>query len=455
MVPHRAVEPGTGPTPVPIEGVQVDQSEVPPSGREPDDANRAGRREPEQPGPDQNERAVDEVAAPAGAATPAPHPPPADAVPWSLRATAAWCWRILIIGATFYFASKLYKAVHLVLFCFVIGLLIAAVLRPLFVRLVRARFPRALAALTSVLLAVLVLAGVGYFVVDQISSNSSELANQLQRSVDQFTHWLTTGPLHLKQADLNSIRDKISASIKSNQSAIASSAVSTLQGVAEGLSGLLLVILTSFFLIKDGEKIWDWVISMLPYSARPRVAEAGARSWSTLGGYVRGQVMIALFHAVTITIALFIMRVPLAAPLGVVVFLASFIPLFGMIVAGAMCTVVALIERNVVIGIIVLALVVALVQVEGHVLQPLIMSRAVEIHPLAVALSVVAGTKLDGISGALLAVPLVAIANTAMRSLHGQLPDPAEAPRPLRPRFRPKRRAVAADAEVVADTPAS
>ena len=378
----------------------------------------------------------------AGASTPAPRARPAEAVAWSLRATSEWCWRLLVVAAALYLAAKIYQKVHLVAFSFLIGLLIAAVLRPVFNRLVSWRFPRALAALGSVLLAVLILAAVGYFVADQISSNSGELAAQLQKSVDQFTHWLVNGPLHLKQSDLNGISDKITASIKSNQTAIAEGAVSTLQSVADGLSGLLLVILTAFFLVKDGDKIWGWILSMLPYNARPRVAEAGSRSWSTLGGYVRGQVTIALFHAVTITIALLIMGVPLAAPLGVLVFIGSFIPLFGMIIAGGMCVIVTLIEHGLVRAIIILAIVVALVQLESHVLQPLIMSRAVEIHPLAVALSVISGTTLDGIYGALLAVPLVAVTNTAFRALHGQQAGDRPPP-PIRPRFRPKRRSAA------------
>jgi predicted PurR-regulated permease PerM len=376
----------------------------------------------------------------ADAPPPAPRVPPAEAVAWSLRATSEWCIRILIVAVTLYLAGKVYQMVHLVIFSFLIGLLITAVLRPVFIRLVGWRVPRALAALSAVLLAVLVLAGVGYFVANQISSNTAELSTQLQRSVTQTSHWLATGPLHLKQTDLDSISSRITDSIKNNQAAIASGALSTFERVAEGLSGVLLVVLTSFFLIKDGDKIWGWVLSMLPHNARPRVAVAGERSWQTLGGYVRGQVTIALFHAVSITAALFILRVPLAAPLGVLVFLGSFIPLFGMVIAGGLCVIIALIEHGFVTGLVVLGIVVALVQLEGHVLQPLVMSRAVEIHPLAVALAVVAGTKLDGISGALLAVPLVAVTNTALRALHGQLP-PAESRLPPRmPRMRPKRR---------------
>lgn len=377
-----------------------------------------------------------------GATNALPRGKPADSVAWSLRLTAEWCVRLLVVGLTLYVVVKVYQTVHLVAFSFVIGLLIAAVLRPLNGVLLRWHFPHALAALTSVLVAVVVLSGIGYFVADQISSNVDELGTQLTRSVDQVRDWLVTGPFHLKQSDLQSLADRVTASIKANSTSIAGGAVSTALSVAEGLSGVLLVVLTSFFLVKDGEKIWAWLLAMLPRNARPKVQEAGERSWQTLGGYVRGQVTIALFHGISITVALFVFGVPLAAPLGVLVFLGSFIPIIGLIVAGSLCVLISLLEHGIITGVIIATIVVVLVQLESHVLQPLIMSRAVSIHPLAVALSVIAGTKLDGIPGALLAVPLVAVGNTAFKALHGVSTADQPAVHLPRPRLRrPKRRA--------------
>lgn len=382
-----------------------------------------------------------DVPAPSGSPAPPPRGKPAEQVAWSLRVTAEWSIRILVVGVVLYFVLKAYEAVHLVAFSFLIGLLIAAVLRPVHEFLMRkGHFPPALAAITSVLLALVVLSGVGYFVADQISTNANELGDQLSKSVEEARNWLSTGPFHIQQSDLNGISDRITKAIQANQASIASGVVDTVKSVAEALSGILLVILTAFFVIKDGEKIWAWILSMLPRAARPRVAVAGARSWHTLGGYVRGQVTIALFHAITITVALFAFRVPLAAPLGVLVFVFSFIPVIGMIIAGGLATIITLLEHGLITAIIIAAIVVALVQLESHVLQPLIMSRAVEVHPLAVVLAVLAGTKLDGVSGALLAVPLVAVGNTAFKALHGVAIDdrPVRIPRPRvrRPKSR-------------------
>ncbi|MHA3704231.1 AI-2E family transporter [Jatrophihabitans sp. YIM 134969] len=378
---------------------------------------------------------------PPGVSSPPPRGKPSEQVAWSLRVSAEWAVRILIVGVLLYFVLKAYQAVHLVAFSFLIGVLIAAVLRPVHEFLMhKARFPPALAALTSVLLALVVLSGVGYFVADQISSNANELGDQLSQSVEEIRDWLVSGPFHLQESDLNSLSDRITKAIQENQSEIASGLVDTVKSVAEALSGVLLVILTSFFLVKDGEKIWKWLLSMLPRAARPRVDLAGSRSWHTLGGYVRGQVTIALFHAITITIALFAFRVPLAAPLGVLVFIFSFIPVIGMIIAGSLATIITLLEHGLFTAVIIAAIVVALVQLESHVLQPLIMSRAVEVHPLAVVLAVLAGTKLDGVAGALLAVPLVAVGNTAFKALHGVAIDdrPVRIPRPRmrRPKSR-------------------
>jgi predicted PurR-regulated permease PerM len=152
---------------------------------------------------------------------------------------------------------------------------------------------------------------------------------------------------------------------------------------------------------------------------------AGRVGWGTFGGYMRGQLLIALFHAVSITIVLLILQVPLAAALGVLIFLGSFIPLIGLTVTGALCVAVAMLEHGITAGIVVAVAIVVLVQLEAHLLQPIIMSRSVDLHPLAIALSVLTGTLLAGIPGALISVPLVAFLNTTIRALRAPLPDDA------------------------------
>jgi predicted PurR-regulated permease PerM len=151
---------------------------------------------------------------------------------------------------------------------------------------------------------------------------------------------------------------------------------------------------------------------------------AGRAGWQTFGGYMRGQVLIALFHGVSVMIVLFVLQVPLAAALGVLIFLGSFVPLVGLTVTGALCVAVAMLEHGITAGIVVAVAIIVLVQLEAHLLQPLIMSRNVEVHPLGIALAVLTGTILAGIVGALLAVPLVAFLNSTISALRA--PDEPE-----------------------------
>ena len=163
--------------------------------------------------------------------------------------------------------------------------------------------------------------------------------------------------------------------------------------------------------------LWRWVVRLFPVRRTLRLDHAGRAGWRTFGGYMRGQVLIALFHGVSITIVLFVLRVPLAAALGVLIFLGSFIPLVGLTVTGALAAAVTLLEHGLLSAIIVTAAIIVLVQVEAHLLQPFIMSRSVHLHPLAVVLAVIAGTTLGGIAGALIAVPLVAFLNTTVQAV--------------------------------------
>ncbi|HEY5430845.1 MAG TPA: AI-2E family transporter, partial [Solirubrobacteraceae bacterium] len=159
-----------------------------------------------------------------------------------------------------------------------------------------------------------------------------------------------------------------------------------------------------------------------PSRAHERVDYAGRTGWGTFGGYMRGQLLIAVFHGVSVMIVLFVLRVPLAAALGVLIFLGSFIPLVGLTITGALCVVIALLEHGVTSAIVVAAAIIILLQLEGHVLQPVIMSRSVNLHPLAIALSVITATTVAGVPGALVAVPLVGFLNTTIRALRAPLP---------------------------------
>jgi predicted PurR-regulated permease PerM len=307
------------------------------------------------------------------------------------------------------------------------------VLHPLEKVLRRLPGPRSLSAALAMLIGIAVLGGIGYFVTWQITSHSSQIGDQITHFVDSTRNWLRNGPLHLKSSDLDKIADNITKAVKDHQSAIISGAIQTVRTVVEALGAFLLVLLSTFFLLRDGEEIWNWTLRLFPQAAQYRMDLAGRAGWRSVGGYMRGQVLIALFHGVSVMILLFILNVPLAAALGVLIFLGSFIPLIGLTVTGALCVAVAGLEHGLTAAVAVGVAIIVLVQLEAHFLQPLILSRSVEVHPLAIALSVITGTILAGIVGALLAVPFVAFLNSTVHALrHTPASEPDGADFPIR-----------------------
>jgi predicted PurR-regulated permease PerM len=348
-----------------------------------------------------------------------------EAVTWPVRVAAAWSWRLLIIGVAIYILARIFDRIELVAFSFVLALFFTAVLHPLEVSLRRIPGPRSLSAALALLIGLCVLAGIAYFVTWQIATHSSQLGDQLSNTVDSIRDWLRTGPLHVKSSDLDKVVDNITKTIQENQSTVLSSAIETVRSVLEGLGAFLLILLSTFFLLRDGDQIWRWTVHLFPRAAHDRLDIAGRAGWHTLGGYMRGQVLIALFHGTTVTILLFALRVPLAAALGVLIFLGSFVPLIGLTVTGALCVAVATLEHGLTTGIIVAAAIILLVQLEAHFLQPIIMSRSVQVHPLAIALSVLIGTLIAGIVGALLAVPFVAFLNSTIHALRDKPERPS------------------------------
>ena len=358
-----------------------------------------------------------------------------EAVTWGVRVAAAWTWRLLVIALGLYVFARIFTRIELVAFSFVLALFFTAVLHPL-ERTLRELLPgpKSIPAAIALLIGIAALVGIGAFVTWQISTHSNQLGNQISDTVDRARDWLQNGPLHLKSTDLDKVSQQITDTIKAHQGELISGVITTVRTVAEALGALLLILLSTFFLLRDGEQIWNWALRLFPAQAQGRLDAAGRVGWRTLGGYMRGVVLIALFHGVSVMIVLFILRVPLAAALGVLIFLGSFIPIIGLTVTGTFAVAVAALEHGLTAGIVVAVAIVVLIQLEAHLLQPLIMSRSVEVHPLAIALSVLTGTILAGIPGALLAVPLVAFLNATVHALR---PSPAPPAPPVLPAEAP------------------
>jgi predicted PurR-regulated permease PerM len=248
------------------------------------------------------------------------------------------------------------------------------------------------------------------------------LVEQVTQSIEKARAWLIEGPMHLSRDQINNAGNSAIEAIRNNQEKVTSGALSTAATVTEIVTGALLTLFTVIFFLHGGRNIWQFVTKIFPDNVQERVRDAGRAGFHSLIGYVRATFLVALVDAVGIGTGLAIMGIPLALPLASLVFLGAFIPLIGAVIAGFLAVVVALLAKGFVYALITLALIIAVQQLEGHVLQPLVMGRAVSIHPLAVVLAIAAGSVLAGIVGALLAVPIVAFLNSAIRVLAAREP---------------------------------
>ena len=339
-------------------------------------------------------------------------------LPRGLRLTAGWSWRMLVIVAAAAVVLWLVGRLRSVLVPLAIALLLAALLTPAARRLRRqAHFPRSLATATVVVGGLVVVAGTLTLVITQFVNGFPDLAAKSTDGIRQIQSWLRNGPLHLSNEQLGGTADAAQKWLDTHRDTLASGALSTAGTVVEVLASGFLVLFATFFFLRDGGRIWRFLVGLLPTAARGPMARAGEQSWLTLVAYVKATVLVAFIDAVGIGLALLILRVPFALPLAALVFLSSFVPIVGATVSGAVAVLVALVTRGPLVALVVLIAVVLVQQLEGHVLQPLIMGRAVAIHPLAVIVAIATGVVLAGIIGALVAVPVVAVLNTGIRHL--------------------------------------
>jgi predicted PurR-regulated permease PerM len=355
--------------------------------------------------------------------------PPEDGVPNGLRTAAAWSWRLIVVIAGFYVLLYAAAYVAVVIVPVIVALLLAALLQPGAAGLVRRGWPRSLAAFTMLLVGLAVVVGIITLVVERFMAGFNDLAGQVSKGLDQIESFVVS-TFPITRGQLEDAVGQAQDFLLNNQDTLATGALTTAATVGEVLTGIVLALFTLFFFLKDGRSIWLWLVGLLPRGSRAYIDEAARRSWRTLISYVRATVVVALVDAVGIGIGLAILGVPLVIPLAALVFLGAFIPIIGSFLAGSVAVLVALVSVGPVKALIALAIVILVMQLEGHVLQPLLLGRAVHVHPLAVVLSIAAGLLIGGIFGALIAVPTVACANVAGTYLSRR----NEGPRPPEPR---------------------
>ena len=347
-----------------------------------------------------------------------------DSVDPVVRRAAAWSWRLLVIGGVLVGFVWVVGRLQVIIVPVALATMVAALMLPAVDWLDRRGAPRGGAVALVILGGAGVFGGILTFVVSQFVSGLPSLVEQVTRSIDSVRSWLIEGPAHLSREQIDNAGNTAIKALRDNQEKLTTGALSTAATLTEIITGAFLVLFTLIFLLHGGRGIYGFVTRIVPAGTRERVRDAGRAGFGSLIGYVRATFLVALVDAVGIGTGLAIMGVPLALPLASLVFLGAFIPLVGAVVSGFLAVVVALLAKGFVYALITFGLIIAVQQLEAHVLQPFVMGRAVSIHPLAIVLAIAAGGVLAGIVGALLAVPTVAFLNSAIRVLAAE--DPAQ-----------------------------
>jgi predicted PurR-regulated permease PerM len=351
-------------------------------------------------------------------------------VPTAVRLAADWTWRLLLFVAVGVLLLLLIGRLRTVVLPVFLGVLLAALLTPLAAMLRRFKFPPVLAAALTLLLFLAILIGGLALVATSAVKQVEQLGPTLTNGVEQLRDHLQNGPLHLGSERVDALAKSVTDAL-SRGSTYTGTVVSGASAGVSLLGGFVLAMFALFFFLKDGWEIRCWIIEHLPRHWKPAANRAADDVWSSLTSYTRGAVAVAAFDGVFIGIGLLILDVPLALSLALLTFLAAFVPIVGAVLAGAVAVLVALASKGFGTAVAVLVVVLLVQQLEGNVLQPVIMRRAVELHPLVVVTSVAAGGTIAGVAGAALAVPVVVVLRvgiTAVRQHADEVPDPESTP---------------------------
>ncbi|MGW7368283.1 AI-2E family transporter, partial [Streptomyces sp. NPDC054841] len=339
-----------------------------------------------------------------------------------LRIAAAYAWRLLAVGAVVYALFMVLGRFHEIGVAVFLGLVVTAMLRPVADLLAR-RLPRPLAVTVALLGSIVVVLGILALVGETVAHERVTLQREFGAGIGRIEKWLEQPPFRLNPEALTDLQSRIGKFLSEHRSKLISTALSGAGRLVEVLTTLALALFCSVFFLHSGDRQWGWFCEQFPVPARDRMSVAGRAAWRTFTGYTHGIVLVAATNAILVGLALFALGVPLAVPLALLEFFAAFVPLIGSPIALAVAAIVALAAKGPVIAGVVIALIVIIGQIEGHVLHPVVMGWAVRLHPVVVALSVIGGAIAAGVIGAVVAVPVVSViwaARQALRATHDQ-----------------------------------
>ncbi|WP_285702865.1 AI-2E family transporter [Microtetraspora sp. NBRC 16547] len=346
-------------------------------------------------------------------------------MPPTLLTLAVWGACLIVLGVVIYFFWQIIGRVAIVALPVAVAFLLTALLYPVTGRL-RRRMRPIYATWLTMLLFFAVIVGMGFLIGVRANAEYPRLVDQIEKTSREVQNWLINGPIHLKESQITGAMDELMKQLSEQRGQITGTVLTGATAVIEVLAGIVLLLFVTFFFLKDGDRIWAWFLRAFG-GAAPRVDRAGRAAWRTLSHYVQGTVAVAAIHGVVIGATLAVLQVPLWAPLAVLVFMASFIPIVGILFAGTVATLVTFGSQGWLPAVIFVGVLIVEQQLENHVLQPLIVGRALEFHPLAIILVLGVGGVIAGIAGAAVAVPISAVIYRALPELRRN-PPPVEPP---------------------------
>lgn len=341
---------------------------------------------------------------------------------------AKWALCIVAIAAGAWVLMYVFAKLWVVLLPVALAIVVATVLWPPTGWLVRHGLRPALAATITMVGFVGALAGIIALIVPSVVDQAPDLADKSTEGVNRVRDWLQGPPLRIRDEQLDSAVDAIVSRLQSSAAQIAGGVFSGVSTATSVLVTVFLVLVLTFFFVKDGPRLLPWLHAVLGSRSGRHVEEVLNRVWGTLGGFIRTQALVSLIDAIFIGAGLVILGVPLALVLAVITFIGGFVPMVGAFVAGALAVLVALVGNGFTTALIVLGIIIAVQQLEGNVLQPVLQSRSMKLHAVIVLLAVTAGASLYGVVGAFLAVPVAAVAAVVIRYIGEQIDVVTAAP---------------------------
>ena len=348
--------------------------------------------------------------------TPSPIPAP-------VRAASEWAWRLLAIAGAVVAFAYLLGFVSEAVIPVIVAVLLAAMLNPVN-QWLRGRLGRpAPAAALTVLATILAIGALLFLVGSQLTGGFPQMAAQVGTGIETIKTWLQSS-FKISDTQFTQYLDDAKTALQTSEG-LRSGLTKAGLGASHVIAGLFISLFALFFFLFEGDRIWAWVVRLFPKSARERVDSAGHVAWSQLTAFTRATILVALVDATGITVVALLLRVPFAPAIGAIVFLGAFIPIVGALASGMVAVLLALVAHGPIAALLMLAGVLAVQQIESHVLQPILLGRAVSVHPLAVILAITAGVVVAGVVGALVAVPLAAVVNAVVKQLTGSGPGPS------------------------------